>query len=321
MRRARAAHLWAGLGVWVLASACGAAEKPTTPQADTPGSAETSDAASPEIRACNGHADLCDRPLDKVVFPGAHNAMSNADEGWSAPNHNYGLKRQLEDGVRAFLLDTHKWKHPKEAAEDLWLCHGFCALGAVRMVDAFTTFATFLAAHPHEVVIWVLEDNTSGQDIRDGLEKTGLLARVHVHEAGAAFPTLGALIDADQRLLITAQSGGPPPPWYHHYNAIGFDTPYEYHSMEELQQAGGPQDSCRRYRGKEGGELFLMNHWVAKVLPTVEWSSQANVRQVIVDRARRCAKLHGRLPTIVAVDHYDVGDLFGAVRELNGLQP
>ena len=41
-------------------------------------------------------------------FPAAHNAMSAAElPGWFAPNQRRGIQRQLKEGVRAFLIDTH----------------------------------------------------------------------------------------------------------------------------------------------------------------------------------------------------------------------
>ncbi|MCK9996380.1 MAG: hypothetical protein KAH56_08915, partial [Candidatus Krumholzibacteria bacterium] len=56
---------------------------------------------------CNGSADLCDRPLDEIVFAGAHNAMGAADvPGWMFPNHQAGIPSQLRDGIRAFMLDV-----------------------------------------------------------------------------------------------------------------------------------------------------------------------------------------------------------------------
>ena len=36
-----------------------------------------------------------------------YNAMSNADDGWVAPNQTLPMKRQLEDGIRAMLIDTY----------------------------------------------------------------------------------------------------------------------------------------------------------------------------------------------------------------------
>ena len=60
------------------------------------------------VKNCNGYAPLCDRALDDVSFPAAHNAMSAAElPGWFAPNQRRGIQRQLKEGVRAFLIDTH----------------------------------------------------------------------------------------------------------------------------------------------------------------------------------------------------------------------
>ena len=57
---------------------------------------------------CNGSAALCDRPVDQVVFPGAHNAMSAADfPGWLMPNQEVGMAGQLRHGIRALLFDVH----------------------------------------------------------------------------------------------------------------------------------------------------------------------------------------------------------------------
>jgi hypothetical protein len=58
--------------------------------------------------ACNGSPDLCDRRLDEVVFPATHNSYAAADEpGWFFANQRFGIERQLEDGIRAFLIDIH----------------------------------------------------------------------------------------------------------------------------------------------------------------------------------------------------------------------
>ncbi len=57
---------------------------------------------------CNGDDDLCDVPLDKVVFPGSHNSMSSAlYPGFLFAEQISTIKGQLDAGVRAFLIDTH----------------------------------------------------------------------------------------------------------------------------------------------------------------------------------------------------------------------
>jgi hypothetical protein len=57
---------------------------------------------------CNGFSELCDRPLNQVSFPATHNAMSAAElPGWYQPNQRNDIRAQLDDGIRAFLIDSH----------------------------------------------------------------------------------------------------------------------------------------------------------------------------------------------------------------------
>ena len=60
------------------------------------------------VSSCNGSAALCERRLDEVVFPGTHNSFAASEEpGWHFANQRYGISRQLDDGVRALLIDVH----------------------------------------------------------------------------------------------------------------------------------------------------------------------------------------------------------------------
>jgi hypothetical protein len=68
--------------------------------------------------------------------------------------------------------------------------------------------------------------------------------------------------------------------------------------------------------------MFLMNHWsppTAPAVPDLEASAAVNARSVIVGRAEECARVRGRLPSIIAADQVTAGDLRGAVRDLNGI--
>ncbi len=61
-----------------------------------------------EAPSCDGAAALCGRRLDEVVFPGTHNSFAaSAEPGWYFANQRYGIARQLDDGIRALLLDVH----------------------------------------------------------------------------------------------------------------------------------------------------------------------------------------------------------------------
>ena len=52
---------------------------------------------------CNGHEELCARAYDQVAYPMTHNAMldEEAEPPWAFPNQNFGITRQLDDGIRA----------------------------------------------------------------------------------------------------------------------------------------------------------------------------------------------------------------------------
>jgi hypothetical protein len=63
--------------------------------------------AAPARGSCEGHRELCDRPLDRVVLPATHNAMSVPLPGWFSSEQEHPIARQLADGVRGLLVDTH----------------------------------------------------------------------------------------------------------------------------------------------------------------------------------------------------------------------
>lgn len=66
---------------------------------------------------CNGYEELCDLPLNEVVFPATHNSMSAASNpGWLFAQHEAGIASQLRDGVRGFLIDAH-WGQRTESGQ------------------------------------------------------------------------------------------------------------------------------------------------------------------------------------------------------------
>ncbi|MFP6686564.1 MAG: hypothetical protein VB934_17725, partial [Polyangiaceae bacterium] len=84
-----------------------------------------------EAPACNGSAELCDRRYDEVSHATTHNAMSSAEDGWLAPNQRHDMLRQLRDGVRALMIDTHMDDRQDVSVPSL--CHGSCLFGALPM--------------------------------------------------------------------------------------------------------------------------------------------------------------------------------------------
>jgi hypothetical protein len=111
-----------------------------------------------EDTGCNGDASLCDRRYDEVLYPTAHNAMANADEGFQGPNQNHSISCQLEDGVRALMLDTYEY------LDDVYLCHAECSfLGHKLLLDGLAEIRRFLQRHPGEVVSIIFEAYVSAE--------------------------------------------------------------------------------------------------------------------------------------------------------------
>ena len=262
----------------------------------------TGEVEVPSDPVCNGHAELCARPLDQVVFPATHNSMSSAADDWQLPNQPDGIRAQLDAGIRGMLLDTYLWKG------EYYFCHAYCELGATPMSEGLGDIRDFLAENPEEVIVIIFQDDISGEQTQEAFEEAGLDSEVYTWTLGA-WPTLGELVANKQRLLVTAEFGGPPPAWYQPAWELFSDTPYSFSSTEEF--------SCELNRGALENPLFLLNHWVEDPFPSEELSAQANAYDMLMSRAEDC-RVQRQLPNLVAVDMYRTGDLFAVVEALNG---
>ena len=261
--------------------------------------------ASSEPRVCNGSESLCARALPDITLPATHNAMSNADEAWLVPNQQRSPATQLEDGIRGMLLDTYVDEG------ELVLCHSRCDWGREPFANFLDVVDTFLETHPDEVLVWVLQDAAGAAAIEEVLVAEGWMDRLYRHDG--SWPTLEEMLDAGTPILLTAEGSADPadPDWYHRFYDLGFDTPYTYASTEDF--------TCDVLRGESDHALYLVNHWLAAPISNPELAAVANDAAVLGPRIDACAAQHGRPVNLVAVDHYDVGDLFEVVATLNGL--
>jgi hypothetical protein len=312
-------------------------------------------AASTSIDTCNGHPELCDRRLNQVVFAATHNSMSAADiPDWMFPNQERGIRGQLEDGVRGFLIDIHygapvgdrvktlieneenarkKYeaalgKEGVEAAmrirerligeqegeRDVYLCHGFCELGDTRFVTALKEMREFLVAKPDEIVIIIIQD--------EGVAPA---------DVAACFAKSG--------LEDFVYKGSVKPPWptlremiendervlvFAENNAEG--VPWYHPAFEVFQETPyGFKDpsefSNAPNRGGKGGSLLLMNHWIETTpAPLPSNAKIVNAYDFLLKRARACKRARGMTPNLIAVDFYRTGDLFKVVRTMNGIK-
>ncbi|MEA3336371.1 MAG: hypothetical protein U9R25_10710 [Chloroflexota bacterium] len=286
---------------------------------------------------CNGHVELCDRPINEVAYATSHNSMSIAEYGWVWPMHDGTISEQLEAGVRALLIDTHYLDNEEAREEQIaslsgpeervarrainifvppdqdgtYMCHQLCGFGFTVLDDSLGEIKTFLNENPREVLFIVIQDEISSEDTEQAIEQAGLVPTIYSHQEGEPWPTLRELIDRNQRLIVMAENEGPPPEWYTNVWNSTEETPYTFVVPEQF--------NCEPNRGDTGKPFFLLNHWIQRGSPNRVDAAIVNEYDFLLDRAEQCAEERGQIPNFVAVNWYGQGDLFGVVDTLNGV--
>jgi hypothetical protein len=305
------------------------------------------------IAACNGHAELCDKRLDEVALASTHNSMSAAKEDFLGSMHDGGIVDQLDFGVRGLLIDTwygsrsdrtvrtdlersgvsrqeqidlygqdvvtaaeriaNRVAGTRRAPVNTYLCHAYCELGATDFTQALGDIRTWLIAHPDEVVVIFIQDQTEPHDVDLAFRRSRLVDLVYTHAYGEEFPTLREMIAEDARVLVMAENDAGDVPWYVQGFDVTQETPYRFTKPSEL--------SCAPNRGGTDKPLFQLNHWIEKSQPTVADARTLNAHDFLLDRARQCERERDAFPNLIAVNYYSVGDLMPVVDELNGIPP
>jgi len=292
------------------------------------------------VRECNGHAELCDRPYDQIVQAATHNSMSSPDVVQIWPEHDANITTQLDAGIRTLLIDTSYWPEidrPSElstieialppavasflfdelderlsAHPGTYLCHSRCAYGAISLVTALSDVKSFLDANPDDVVTLIVQNGISTTDTVAAFTSSGLDSYLYDRSPTTEWPTLGDLVDSGRRLVVFAETASPPPAWYHDAREFIQDTDYHVSTVDALD--------CDRNRGDATAPLFLLNHWIQREAPDRADAVEVNQRTAITNRALTCADQRGKLPNFIAVNFFTIGDVVGAVDELNGFE-
>jgi hypothetical protein len=201
---------------------------------------------------------------------------------------------------------------PENARQDVYLCHNFCELGAVKMSDEVDVIRRFLERNPNEVLLIVVQDELDAQELDTVLRRGGLTRYLATIDPDRSMPTLASLIASGRRVVLGLENGrlGRQVP---NVFADGLvqEVPYNYRTVAEL----AAPDACRPLRGQPDAPLFQFNHWVTPASRGA--SRQVNAKEFLLGRAERCAEERDIVPNLVAVDFYKTGDLFRVVEELN----
>ncbi len=272
--------------------------------------------------------------------------------GWMFAQQERDIADQLRDGIRAFLIDVHagvpvsgriktqlggepgfmrnvekalgkegvaaaertraRLVGPPEGPRSLYLCHGFCEIGAQPLVPWLRTVRAFLDANPHEVVILVVEDYVDSGEVAAAFTESGLVDLVYRGAPRSPWPTLEEMAVSNQRVVTFLESGHAGVDWlFPAFDSIQ-ETPYRFRQVSQL--------SCGANRGGTTGSLFQINHWIeTPPAPRPSNAALVNAYDFLLRRAEECAHARSHLPNIIAVDFYRTGDVMQVVRHLNGL--
>lgn len=256
------------------------------------------------VMLCNGFVELCDKKISEALFAGTHNSMSAQEEGWLGPNHIYPIPTQLSDGIRALNIDTYWWE------EEAYMCHGFCEIGAQPLSYATDTIAQFLEQNPSNVIIVTFQSTLTAEETLQPFYDSGLQPELYHHETGTQWPTLQALIDEQQRLLLFSNLDGGRIDGYMSQWEHWLDNPYSAQAVEDF--------ACIPDRGDENtATLYNINHFLTNPIALPELAQEANEESVLTEHMERCISQTGLPPNQLLVDFYSIGNTIDVVHEYN----
>jgi hypothetical protein len=274
---------------------------------------------------------------------------------WFFPAQEANIPAQLRDGIRGFQIDAHygqrvgnrvltvlhdegQARRTYEAvigkegvdaafrirnrllgqprgAKRIYLCHGFCEIGAQDLVTVLRSMREFLRRNPREVLILVIQDeDVEPADVARATEDSGLIDYVYRGPVTGPWPTLEEMIDQHQQVLIVAEQRAGSVSWYHQAFEVFQETPFDVRDVTSF--------SCEPWRGGTKGPLFQLNQWITRVpAPRPSDADLVNSYDFLMRRVRTCMRERGKLPNLIAVDFYRTGDLFEVAAELNRAGP
>lgn len=255
----------------------------------------------------NGFVELAGRRYDEAAYACTHNAMASRDRRFLFPNQFSSLTQQLEDGIRAMMLDIHR------DGNALALCHGRCIYGRQPLSEGLAEIRNFLDAHPHAVLTLLVE--VSGgippEELASAFRAAGLAEYCHAQEPGKPWPLLQEMVAAGRRLVVLTDGGAGGIPWLHDMWQWMWDTPWKVRRKADF--------TCERGRGDPSNPLFNLNHFLSNPVPLPKLAEQANDAEFLYQRANACRTKWKQIPNFVTVDFYEIGGVLEAVNRLNGV--
>ncbi|HXB14320.1 MAG TPA: hypothetical protein VNV44_01120 [Solirubrobacteraceae bacterium] len=304
-------------------------------------------------KACNGVPALCDRRVNQVFFAATHNSFAASGEpGWRFANQTYPIPRQLNDGIRALLIDVHYGvtdpangrvrtdfgaegadankvakQVPPEALRVADQIAGGIGLGNVKGTPRLYLCHTLceLGAEPLDREL----DQVRG--FLEGNPDQVLIMIVEDYPPAAAIASAFAKASLT-RYAATLHEGAPLPTLgglvssgrrllvfaeNHGGTPAWYMPAFTFIEDTPLGAVHPGQLSCKRYRGEASSPLLLVNHWIPPFPPSTALNAQIGRSLFLRGRIEQCVRARGREGAITAVDFYQRTSVVEVTQQLN----
>ena len=272
-----------------------------------------------DFMTCHGITGFCLRTYDDFTFAETHNAYSTIeDQILVGVNHYTGLQRQWDDGIRAFMVDSHHRSYDNTSAGDVRFCHSTgqffhpCLFGEVDSFVWLNLLNSLMNNSSGDVVTLLIENYVPASHLQFLFNETGMSDRIYTHTLGEEWPSLGDMVlDGKDLVVFWEQSQNDDYPWLHDFGMFGWTTNYAESSQEEM--------SCTVHRGDGSQPVWHLNNWLSSIfgLPDPVLANEVNEYETLLNRTLECWEEMDNRPTFVAVDYWEEGEVTNVTITLN----
>lgn len=245
-------------------------------------------------------------PYHEVEWLCAHNAMSNSHDGWWFPNQHWNIEEQLREGIHAQMWDV--W----EQEGRLVLRHGNGTgfwPGAIALSAALKKVRLYLEENPRAVITLILESYVDHAKLRKVFQESGMEPYCCTRPSGQAWTTLGDMRKTGKRLVVMTDRTGDEKLWPMPVWDYCVETSWKNVDVGRMLNALN--------RGHAGNGLFMVNHFIASLVPLVDHAAETNTLEALVCRAAALRKIYDRKVNFWVLDFVDVGEAAAFIRQRN----
>ena len=260
---------------------------------------------------CNGCIQLCTKRYNEVSFLTTHNSYNSKENGFKFPNQGWSITKQLNNGVRALMLDVY------DESGQLEVYHGSRILGSIPFIEILKEINIFMTENENEIVTIILECYASSDQVTTDFENSGLSKYLYTKTITEEWQTLEQMIIDNSRLVVFSDKNDSHAgqEWYHYIWDYAVETHYSNNKIEDF--------NCDFNRGIDNAsnkDLFILNHFLTTSVTGVgstNKSKEANANPFFIERVRKCQLETGKFPNFITVDFLNLGSCSEVVDIIN----